>query len=324
MENRLFVCSSPHLRDNVSTRRIMLDVIIALIPATIAGIIFFGMRSALVVVATVAASVLTEYIMRKGLGRGQTISDLSAAVTGLLLALNLPPSIPIWIAVVGAVIATGLIKQLFGGLGQNFMNPALGARAILTVSWARWMTEWTDPLFVDAVSTATVDAVSTATPLGVLKEGGASTFSYLDMFLGNVPGCIGETSALAILLGLAYLLFRRVISWHIPTFFVGTVALSTWILGPGGVFTGDPLYHVLSGGLLIGAVFMATDYATCPMTRKGRIIYAIGCGALTVLFRLYGSMAEGVSFAILLMNIVTPMIDRYTVPVAFGGEKHVE
>lgn len=315
MENRLFVCSSPHLRDNVTTQRIMLDVIIALLPATAAGILFFGLRAALIVVITVAAAVLTEYLMRKGLKREQTISDLSAVVTGLLLALNLPPSIPVWIAVVGAVIAIALIKQLFGGLGQNFMNPALGARVILVVAWARFMTTWTEPF---------VDAVASATPLGMLKSANTvARYSYSDLFLGSVPGCIGETSALAILLGLVYLLFRKVISWHIPVIYTGTVAVLTWILGPEGLFTGDPLYHVLAGGLMIGAVFMATDYATSPMTRKGIVIYAIGCGILTVLFRLYGNMPEGVSFAIILMNIVTPLIDRYTIPVAFGGEKRV-
>jgi len=322
LENRLFVCSSPHLRDNVTTQRIMLDVIIALLPASIAGIVFFGFRAALVIAVTVAASVLTEYLMRKGLKREQTISDLSAIVTGLLLALNLPPSIPLWIAVVGAVVAIALIKQLFGGLGQNFMNPALGARVILVVAWAKHMTTWTQPL-VDAVASATplslLDAAATATPAD-----GSYMYSYLDMFLGKTPGCIGETSALAILLGFVYLLFRKVISWHIPVIYTGTVAILAWIHGPGGLFTGDPLFHVLAGGLLIGAVFMATDYVTCPMTRKGQIIYALGCGILTALFRLYGNMPEGVSFAIILMNIVTPLIDRHTIPVAFGGEKRVE
>lgn len=320
MENRLFVCSSPHLRDNDTTQRIMLDVIIALLPATLAGIVFFGFRAALIVAATVLASVLTEYLMRKGLKKEQTISDLSAVVTGLLLALNLPPSIPVWIAIVGAVVATGLIKQLFGGLGQNFMNPALGARVIMIVSWSKFMTTWTEP-FVDTVASATplslLDATATATPVA------GQHYSYLDMFLGKIPGCIGETSALAILIGFAYLLYRRVITWHIPVIYVGTVAALTWILGPQGIFTGDPLYHVLSGGLLLGAVFMATDYVTSPMTRKGTVIYAVGCGVLTSLFRLYGNMPEGVSFAIILMNIVTPLIDRHTIPVAFGGEKRV-
>jgi len=329
--NRLFVCSSPHLRDTGSTRRIMLDVILALLPAVIAGIWFFGIRAALVILVTTVSAVFTEYLMRRGLKREQTISDLSAVVTGLLLALNLPPSIPVWIAIIGAVIAIALIKQLFGGLGQNFMNPALGARVILVVAWARSMTAWTAPITnlisgaADAASSATpVDAIATSTPLSVLKESGEIIFSYYDLFWGSIAGCIGETSAFAILLGFAYLLLRRVITWRIPLFFTGTVALLTWVFGPNGMFTGDALYHVLSGGLLLGAIFMATDYATSPITKKGAVIFAIGCGVLTALFRLFGNMPEGVSFAIILMNIVTPLIDRYTVPVSFGGERRVE
>ncbi|NLO40268.1 MAG: RnfABCDGE type electron transport complex subunit D [Ruminiclostridium sp.] len=313
MENRLFVSSSPHLRDNVSTQSIMRDVLIALVPAAAAGVWFYGMRSLLVIVVTMAAAVASEYLMRLGLKREQTVSDLSAAVTGLLLALNLPPTIPIWMAIVGAVLAVALIKQLFGGLGQNFMNPAMGARVMMVVAWAGRMTAWIDPA---------TDAVTSATPLGILKEGGTKAL-YLDMFWGKIAGCIGETSAFAILLGFAYLLFRKVITWKIPVIFTGTVALLTWVLGPEGMFTGDPLYHVLGGGLLLGAVFMATDYVTSPITQKGTVIYAIGCGVLTTLFRLYGNNAEGVSFAIILMNVVTPLIDRYTVPVSFGGERRV-
>jgi len=322
----LYVCSSPHLRDNCSTRRIMLDVIIALLPAVVAGIWFFGINAAAVILVTVVFAVAAEYIMRKGLKRENTISDLSAVVTGLLLALNLPPSIPLWIAAVGAVIAIVIIKQLFGGLGQNFMNPALGARVILIVAWSRHMTTWTQP-FTDAVTTTTAtpmaDAVATATPLGALKAGAYAAYSYSDLFWGNIAGCIGETSAFAILLGFIYLLARRVISWHIPVIYTGTVAVMTWILGPDGIFTGDPLYHVLSGGLLLGAVFMATDYVTSPVTKTGAAIYAFGCGILTVLFRLYGSIPEGVSFAITLMNVATPLIERYTVPASFGGERNV-
>ncbi|MBP7174809.1 MAG: RnfABCDGE type electron transport complex subunit D [Thermoclostridium sp.] len=313
MENRLFVSSSPHLRDHTSTRGIMLDVLIALVPAAAAGVWFYGLRSLLVIVVTMAAAVASEYLMRLGLKREQTVSDLSAAVTGLLLALNLPPTVPIWMAIVGAALAVALIKQLFGGLGQNFMNPAMGARVMMVVAWAARMTVWTDPV---------TDAVTSATPLGILKEGGTKAL-YLDMFWGNIAGCIGETSAFAILLGFAYLLFRKVITWRIPVIFTSTVALLTWVLGPEGIFTGDPLYHVLGGGLLLGAVFMATDYVTSPITQKGVVIYAIGCGVLTTLFRLYGNNAEGVSFAIILMNIVTPLIDRYTVPVSFGGERRV-
>lgn len=314
MENRLFVSASPHLRDHASTSGIMLDVIIALVPVAAAGVWFYGLRALLVILVTVAAAVGAEYLMRLGLKREQTVSDLSAAVTGLLLALNMPPSIPIWIAVVGAVIAVALIKQLFGGLGQNFMNPALGARVMLMVAWAGRMTAWIDPA---------TDLVTSATPLGMLKEGGTKA-PYIDMFWGNIAGCIGETSAFAILIGFAYLLIRKVISWRIPVIYTGTVALLTWVLGPNGMFTGDPLYHVLSGGLLLGAVFMATDYVTNPITRRGIVIYAIGCGVLTTLFRLYGSMPEGVSYAIILMNVVTPLIDRYTVPVSFGGDRRVE
>ena len=312
------------MRDSSSNRRIMLDVIIALLPAVVAGIWFFGIRVAAVILVTVVSAVAAEYFMQKGLKRDNTISDLSAVVTGLLLALNLPPSIPLWIAIVGAVIAIVIIKQLFGGLGQNFMNPALGARVILIVAWARYMTEWTQP-FADSVSTATpmADAVATATPLGALKEGAYAAFSYSDLFWGNIAGCIGETSAFAILLGFIYLLGRRVISWHIPVIFTGTTAVITWILGPDGIFTGDPLYHILSGGLLLGAVFMATDYVTSPVTKTGAAIYAFGCGILTALFRLYGGMPEGVSFAIILMNIATPLIERYTVPASFGGERNV-
>lgn len=323
MENRLYVCSSPHLRDGCSTRRIMLDVIIALLPAVAAGIWFFRLRAAVVILVTVVSAVAAEYLMRKGLKRDNTISDLSAVVTGLLLALNLPPSIPLWIAAVGAVIAIVIIKQLFGGLGQNFMNPALGARAILVAAWANSMTAWTQP-FTDTVTTATItDAVTSATPLGALKEGVYGAYSYGDLFWGNIAGCIGETSAFAILIGFIYLLGRRVISWHIPVIFTGTTAIMTWILGPDGIFTGDPLYHVLSGGLLLGAVFMATDYVTSPVTKTGAALYALGCGILTALFRLYGSMPEGVSFAIILMNVVTPLIERYTIPASFGGERNV-
>jgi len=327
LENRLYVCSSPHLRDGCTTTKIMLDVIIALLPAVVAGIWFFGYRAALVILVTVAAAVASEYLMRKGLKRNNTISDLSAVVTGLLLALNLPPAIPLWIAAVGAVIAIVIVKQLFGGIGQNFMNPALGARAILIAAWAGKMTAWTQPFEDTVTTTATAtpaaDAIATATPLAALKQGIYGAYSYSDLFWGNVAGCIGETSAFAILLGFVYLLVKGVITWHIPVIFTATTAVMTWILGPDGLFTGDPLYHVLSGSLLIGAVFMATDYVTSPITKKGAAIYAFGCGLLTALFRLYGSMPEGVSFAIILMNVITPLIDRYTIPASFGGERNV-
>lgn len=329
MDKILRVSSSPHIRSGATTSKIMLDVIIALLPATAAGIYFFGLNAALLIAVTILSSVFFEYITRKGLKRSNTTGDLSAVVTGLLLALNLPPEFPVWMAVVGSFFAIVIVKQLFGGIGQNFMNPALAARAILLVAYGSKMTFWSKPAgvtlesAVQAVSTATAaDVVSYATPLGILKEGGVLPQLW-DMFIGRIGGCIGETSALALIIGGVYLLIRGVISWHIPVIYTGVVALSAWVLGPQGIFTGSPLFHVLAGGLMLGAFFMATDYTTSPMTKKGIIIYAVGCGLLTMLFRLYTNMPEGVSFAILLMNVATPIIDRYTAPKRFGGAVNV-
>ncbi|MGI6123429.1 MAG: RnfABCDGE type electron transport complex subunit D [Acetivibrionales bacterium] len=318
MENTLFVNSSPHIRSEVTTQRLMLDVIIALIPAAFAGIYFFGIRAALLIAVTVISSVGFEYIIRKVLKRNNTIGDFSAAVTGLILALNLPPTLPIWMAIVGSLFAIVIVKQLFGGLGYNFVNPALAARAFLVVSYGARMTTWIQPL----TKATAVDAVSYATPMGVLKGGGELP-QLIDMFLGNIGGSLGETSALALIIGGIYLLARGVISWHIPVVYVGTVGLFAWIIGPEGIFTGNPLFHILAGGLMLGAIFMATDYTTSPMTKKGIVIYAFGCGLLTMLFRLFTNMPEGVSYAILLMNVAVPMIDRYTKPARFGGKAHV-
>lgn len=316
MENKLTVSSSPHIRSNAATHKLMLDVIIALIPASLAGIYFFGVSALAVIVVCMASCIGFEYLSRVILlKRSNTVLDLSAAVTGLLLALNLPPSIPLWIAIVGSFFAIVVIKQLFGGLGQNFINPALGARAFLVIAYGPRMTDWTAPF-------TQVDAVSAATPMAALKEGG-SLPNLLDMFLGNIGGSIGETSAIALIIGGIYLLVRGVISWEIPVVYIATVGLFSWILGPNGLLTGNPLFHVLAGGLILGAFFMATDYTTSPMSRKGIIIYAVGCGILTMLFRLYTNMPEGVSFAILFMNVTTPLIDRYTVPKRFGGGAHV-
>jgi electron transport complex protein RnfD len=317
LENRLSMSSSPHIRSDASTSKIMLDVLIALLPASLAGVYFFGLDAALTIIVCVVSSVAFEYLARRILKRSNTLSDLSAAVTGLLLALNLPPAIPKWMAVVGSFFAIVVIKQLFGGIGQNFINPALGARVILLVAYGTKMTQWTAPRGFSGT-----DAIASATPLGVLKEGGELP-GYLDMFLGNVGGSLGETSALALIIGGLYLLIRKVISWEIPVIYIGTVALLSWILGPEGFMTGDPLFHILAGGLMIGAIFMATDYTTSPMTRKGAIIYAIGCGLLTIIFRLYTNMPEGVSYAILLMNTAVPLIDRHTKPKRFGGGAHV-
>lgn len=317
MDKKLLVSSSPHIRSEVTTQKIMLDVIIALIPATFAGVWFFGIKAAILIITTVLSCVLFEYIIRRLLKRSCTISDLSAAVTGLLLALNLPPALPVWMAIVGSFFAIVIVKQLFGGIGQNFVNPALAARAMLLVSYGSKMTFWTEPL-----KTASADIVSYATPLAVLKEGGELP-GLMDMFIGNIGGSLGETSALALIIGGIYLLLRRVISWHIPVIYCGTVFVLTWVFGPEGIFTGNPLFHILAGGLLIGAIYMATDYTTSPMTIKGTAIYAAGCGILTVIFRLYTNMPEGVSYAILLMNVAVPLIDRYSKPKRFGGGKNV-
>lgn len=316
MDNSLLVCSSPHLRSSDSTNRIMLDVVIALLPAAAVGVYFFGARAFLVILTTILSCVVSEYIARRAMNRENTLGDYSAVVTGLLLALNLPPTIPLWIAAVGGVIAIVIVKQIFGGLGQNFMNPALAARVMLLISWPVHMTKWVIP---------GPDAVSSATPLAIMKgkeAAGAALPQYMDLFIGNIGGCIGETSALALLIGAAYLVFRRVITLEIPLGFIGTVAIFTWIFGgKAGLFTGDFVAHILAGGLILGAFFMATDYSTSPITFKGKLIMGVGCGLLTGIIRLYTGYPEGVSFAILLMNIVTPLIDRYTIPTSFGGEK---
>lgn len=317
MENSFVVSSSPHIRDNASTRRIMIDVIIALLPATLAGVYFFGLNALLVIMVTIMSCVVAEYASRKIMKRDNTISDFSAILTGLLLALNLPSTTPLWLAALGGVIAIVIVKQLFGGLGQNFINPALGARVFLLISYTAYMTNWVKP---------GVDAVSTASPLGILKDEGALSANlpnYIDLFSGNIAGCIGETSVAALLIGAIYLLFRRVIGPEIPLTFIGSVAVFAWMFGGESLFTGDFVYHILSGGLMLGAFYMATDYATSPVTMKGRIIMGIGGGLLTGIIRLYTGYPEGVSFAILLMNIAVPLIDRYSVPKSFGGEKAV-
>lgn len=306
--DKFTMSSSPHVRSSESTRRIMLDVIIGLLPATVCGVYFFGWSALWVILVCVASAVLTEAVLQKLMHKKITALDGSAAVTGLLLALNLPPSVPLWIPFIGSAFAIAIVKQCFGGLGHNFLNPALAARALLVMSWPTFMTTWTMP----------VDAVSTATPLTALKMGGTLS-PYLDMAVGNVGGCIGETSAIALAIGGIYLLARRVIDWRIPGVYIATVALFTWIAGPNGLFTGDALYHILGGGLFIGAIFMATDYTTSPMSNAGKIVFALGCGILTSVIRLWGGYAEGVSYSILLMNLGVPLLDRAFKPSVFGG-----
>ncbi len=316
--------SSPHIRSGESTRKLMLDVIIALMPAAVAAVFFFGLKALLLIIVTVASCMVSEYISARLMKKPCTISDLSAAVTGMLLAFNLSPSVPLWVAAIGGAFAVVIVKQLFGGLGHNFVNPALAARAFLMASWPVYMTTWETPA-ADSVSSATyADAVSSATPLALLKMGPVTADalpSLTELFTGNVGGCIGETSALALLIGAAYLLIKRVISIEIPAAFIGTVGIMTWIFGGERLFTGNFLYHIMAGGLIIGAFFMATDYTTSPVTARGRIIMGVGCGLLTSVIRLYGGYPEGVSYSILLMNLAVPLIDRYMVPKSFGGVK---
>jgi electron transport complex protein RnfD len=288
---------SPHIRDNITTRAIMLDVLVALVPALAASVLIFGWRALLVSAVCVVCAVVSELLFEMGVKRPITVRDLSAAVTGLLLALCLPVSIPLWIAGLGSIIAIVVVKQLFGGIGKNFANPAITARIILLISFGSAMTTWS------------IDGVSSATPLG-----GGSLPSIVDLFLGRHPGCLGETCAVALLLGGVYLLVRRVITWHIPAAYLGSVAIFSLAAGQ------DLTLQLLGGGLLLGAIFMATDYVSSPTTASGKLIYGVGCGLLTMIIRIWGSAPEGVSYAILLMNILAPHIDRLTRTKPLGGD----
>ncbi|MCQ1528482.1 RnfABCDGE type electron transport complex subunit D [Lutispora thermophila] len=322
------VTSSPHIRSGETTQRIMLDVIIALMPALFAGVFYFGIRALIVALIAVVFAVGTEVVMQKVLKRPVTVNDLSAVVTGLLLAFNVPSTAPWWLVAIGSIFAIAVVKHCFGGLGHNFMNPALAARALLLASWPVRMTS-------SAFLAPGADAVSTATPLALIKGGmsfvngapvaaagevaGQALPSIWNLFIGNVGGCIGETSALALLIGGLYLVYRGVISIRIPGVYIGTVAVLSFILG--GFNPYYPIYHVFAGGLFLGAFFMATDYASSPMTAKGQIAMGIGAGVLTVLIRFFGAYPEGVSYSILLMNVATPLIDRFTMPKKFGEVK---
>ncbi|MBZ9608953.1 RnfABCDGE type electron transport complex subunit D [Clostridium estertheticum] len=303
------VSSSPHIKSNDSVQGIMRDVIIALLPATFAGIYFFGMQAFLVTLVSVLSCIAAEALWQKLTHRKITIGDLSAVVTGLLLAFNLPAAVPLWLPAIGGFFAIIIVKQFFGGIGQNVMNPALAARAFLLASWPVHMTNFT------------VDGTSAATALGILKTGGDNLPSLMNVFIGNVGGCIGETSVLALLIGGTYLLYRKIISWHTPVVFIGTVFVLTAILGRDGLMTGNALYEICAGGLMIGAFFMATDYSTSPMTKKGQLIFGLGCGVLTTIIRLYGGYAEGVSYSILIMSLFVPFIDKFTAPRIFGEVK---
>ena len=296
----LKVSSNPHLRHRDTVQGIMLDVLIALMPATVGGIWLFGSRTLAVIAVSVASSVLAELVFEKILKKPITVGDLSAAVTGLLLALNMPSTVPLWILPIGSIVAIIVVKQFFGGLGQNFANPAITARIVLLVSFPSFMTSWVTPF----------DAITSATPLA----SDPSLFTNADLLFGRTPGCIGETSALLLLIGGLYLIARRVISPIIPASYLAMLAVMTLIFG------GDPLRAVLSGGVMLGAIFMATDYATSPIMPLGKLIFGLGCGLITALIRRFGSMAEGVSFAILLMNLLVPYINKLTAPKPFGWE----
>lgn len=298
---------APHVHSKDSTAVLMMNVIIALIPCAIAGVWYFGLSALIVLMVSMISAVAAEFIWQKITKQPVRVGDFSALVTGLILGLNLPSTAPWWMAMVGSFIAVILVKQLFGGIGDNFMNPALTARAILLASWPVYMTR-----YAAVTGFSGVDAVTTATPLAT---GSAALW---DLFIGNVPGSIGEVSKLMILVGLAYLLITKTISWRIPVFMVGTTFVCSWAFGA------DPVYAILSGGLLFGAVFMATDYVTCPMTNLGQIIFAIGCGLIVAVIRNFGNYPEGVTYAILLMNIVTPLIDKYVKPRVYGHGKEAK
>lgn len=306
---KLTVSPSPHVHDKTSVRDIMLDVIIALIPAGIVGIAYFGIRAAILMIASVAACVISEYVIRRILKRSNTLWDLSAVVTGLLLAYNVPVSMPVWMLIIGDVIAIVIVKQFFGGIGQNFVNPAIAARIILMTSFPVQMTAFTSP---------GLDAVTTATPLALY--GTSEAPCLLTLFIGNHGGCIGEVCGAALLLGFIYLLVRKIITPTITASFIATVAVIMFIAG--GFDFNFMLYQLLSGGLLLGAIFMATDYTTSPVNERGRLVFGIGCGILTCIIRLFGSLAEGVSFAIILMNILVPHIEKLTVVTPFGVSKN--
>ena len=302
--SNMVVSFSPHIRDKVTTNRIMLDVLIALFPAFVASIWIFGPRAALVTSVCVAACVLFEWVYQKAMKKPVTINDFSACITGVLLAYNLPVGIPLWQAVFGCAVAIILVKQLFGGIGKNFANPAITARVVMFIAFSTTMTTWVQ----------LPDAVSSATPLMLMSRGDLESLPPLmNMIIGTRGGCLGETSAIALLIGGIYLLIRRVITWHAPVAFIATTFILSVIFGE------VPMYHLFGGGLILGAFFMATDYPTTPQTNKGRLIFGIGCGIFTVIIRLYGNYPEGVSFSILFMNMLVPFINKFTLSKPLGG-----
>lgn len=317
------VSASPHISSNESVPKIMWNVNIALAPAAIFGVLYFKTSALIIVLVSIVCAVLSEYLVQKIRKQPITIFDGSAFLTGLLLALCMPPTIPSYMVGLGSAVAVAIAKHSMGGLGQNIFNPAHIGRAAIMVSWPVAMTTWT-------AMTTSVDVVTTATPLNILKMQGygalIQTFGshnnlYKALFLGTRNGCIGETSTILLLLGGAYLIYKRYINWKIPVVMIGTVGILTWVFGPKGFFTGDPIFHMMAGGLVIGAFFMATDMVTIPITKKGQLVFALGAGIITTIIRLQGGYPEGVCYSILLMNALTPLIDRFTKPTKFGSKE---
>ena len=304
MNKLLNVSSSPHARSSVLTQNLMFDVAIAMIPASVYGVYQFGLKALCILLVTIAGAVLSEYVYESLMGKPITIMDGSALVTGMILGLNMPPEIPLWIPLLGSIFAIIVVKQIYGGLGQNFMNPALAGRCFLLISFANQM------------SAFKLDGVSGATPLSVLKNGG--TVDVAAMFVGKIPGTIGEVSVVALLIGGVYLLYKKVISIRIPATYILTLAVFVFIFGEQDLEY--VMAHLCGGGLIFGAFFMATDYVTSPITPKGQIVFGVLLGILTGLFRLFGGSAEGVSYAIIISNLLVPLIEKATLPVAFGKE----
>ena len=318
---KLIASSSPHIRSNEDTRSIMLDVIIALLPALAWSVYCFGWKALLLTAVSVVSCVFFEWAYRKAMKKSCMVGDLSAVVTGILLSFVCPVDLPWWVIIIGAFFSIVVVKQLYGGIGCNFLNPALAGRAFLLASYATAMTTW-------AIPQIRPDVTSAATPMAIMKEGTEEAFTTLmsnysigDMFLGKVGGSLGEVSALCLLVGGVFLLIRKVISWQIPVAYIGTVAVLTFLFPQGNDAMSWMLYNVLGGGLFLGAFFMATDYVTSPVTKKGQLIFGIGCGLITVFIRYFGSYPEGVCYSILVMNCCTWIIDKYTKPTRFGVDK---
>lgn len=312
----LRISTSPHVHHPITTQRLMLYVTMSLLPTTAVGIYAFGLQAAVLLAVSCATAVLCEFLWQKIAKVPVRINDLSALVTGLIIGLNLPANAPWWLAVIGSAFAILIVKQLFGGLGDNFLNPAMAARAVLLASWPVHMTTYPNPTFFKTAADMGIDIISSATPLAAAAQ--KNPVELMDLFMGNIPGCIGEVSKLAILLGLVILLVTRTVSWHIPLTMVASVFVFSWLFGA------DPVYAILSGGVLFGAVFMATDYVTSPMTPVGKLIYATGIGLIIVLIRNFGAYPEGVTYGILLMNIATPLIDRFLPRKLYGYQKEAK